>query len=63
LLFNFVMHCIISTVVVAFEINYLILSYRKRQVYRYITPVWNNEVKVVQLSLTKTFPDLSVIFF
>jgi len=27
LLFNFVMHCIISTVVVAFEINYLILSY------------------------------------
>jgi len=26
LLFNFVMHCIISTVVVAFEINYLILS-------------------------------------
>jgi len=23
LLFNFVMHCIISTVVVAFEINYL----------------------------------------
>ena len=24
LLFNFVMHCIISTVVVAFEINYLI---------------------------------------
>jgi len=30
LLFNFVMHCIISTVVVASEINYLIsyLSYR-----------------------------------
>jgi len=27
LLCNFVMHCIISTVVVAFEINYLILSY------------------------------------
>jgi len=27
LLFNFVTHCIISTVVVAFEINYLILSY------------------------------------
>jgi len=26
LLFNFVMHCIISTVVVAFEINYLSLS-------------------------------------
>jgi len=26
LLFNVVMHCIISTVVVAFEINYLILS-------------------------------------
>jgi len=26
LLFNFVMHSIISTVVVAFEINYLILS-------------------------------------
>jgi len=26
LLFNFVMHCIISTVVVAFEINYLILT-------------------------------------
>jgi len=26
LLFNFVMHCIISTVMVAFEINYLILS-------------------------------------
>ena len=26
LLFNFVMHCIISTIVVAFEINYLILS-------------------------------------
>jgi len=25
LLYNFVMHCIISTVVVAFEINYLIL--------------------------------------
>jgi len=24
LLFNFVMHCIISTVVVAFEINYLL---------------------------------------
>jgi len=30
LLFNFVMHCIISTVVVAFEINYLILSYLNR---------------------------------
>ena len=29
LLFNFVMHCIISTVVVAFEINYLILSYAR----------------------------------
>ena len=27
LLFNFVTHCIISTVVVAFEINYLILSW------------------------------------
>jgi len=27
LLFNFVMHCTISTVVVAFEITYLILSY------------------------------------
>ena len=27
LLFNFVMHCIISTVAVAFEISYLILSY------------------------------------
>ena len=26
LLFNFVMYCIISTVVVAFEINYIILS-------------------------------------
>jgi len=25
LLFNFVMHCIISTVVVAFEINYLMM--------------------------------------
>ena len=32
LLFNFVMHCIISTVVVAFEINYLsLLSRRSRQ--------------------------------
>ena len=30
LLFNFVMHCIISTVVVAFEINYLILSYKAK---------------------------------
>jgi len=27
LLFNFTMHCIISTIVVGFEINYLILSY------------------------------------
>jgi len=27
LLFNFVMHCIILTIVVAFEINYLISSY------------------------------------
>jgi len=27
LLFNFAMHCTISTVVVVFEINYLILSY------------------------------------
>ena len=35
LLFNFVMHCIISTVVVAFEINYLIfiLSYLPSLLY------------------------------
>ena len=42
LLFNFVMHCIMSTVVVAFEINYLYLSLMRdgevRNVTREVTP-------------------------
>jgi len=46
LLFNFVIHCIISTVVVAFEINYLILSYRKPC----LRWVWQVGCRVLSLS-------------
>jgi len=48
LLFNFVMHCIISTVVVAFEINYL--SYLSIWVYLHLLLHIELQKKVVHYS-------------